>query len=212
MQRSVAWFFLLTAPFLVAPMACGSNADTSSSPQNGDGGSSGSGSSSGGGSSSSSSGSGSGGTSSSSSGGEPSDGGMVNPVTPIKHVVVIVKENHTFDNYFGTFPGAEGTTSCLTTMGQIPTPHAPNSTSRDLCHEHSCALQDWDGAKMDGWLAVSGASMNNDNLFCAQYQQADLPNYWSYAKNFALGDHFFADVLGPSFPKSRSTPISRIPA
>ena len=27
---------------------------------------------------------------------------------PIEHVVIIVKENHTFDNYFGTFPGATG--------------------------------------------------------------------------------------------------------
>ena len=26
----------------------------------------------------------------------------------IEHVVIIVKENHTFDNYFGTFPGTEG--------------------------------------------------------------------------------------------------------
>jgi phospholipase C len=28
--------------------------------------------------------------------------------SPIAHVIIIVKENHTFDNYFGTFPGAEG--------------------------------------------------------------------------------------------------------
>src|SRR5258708_5608949 len=33
-----------------------------------------------------------------------SDGGF-----PIEHVIVLVKENHTFDNYFGSFPGAEGT-------------------------------------------------------------------------------------------------------
>ena len=29
-------------------------------------------------------------------------------MAPIEHVVIIVKENHTFDNYFGRFPGAEG--------------------------------------------------------------------------------------------------------
>ncbi len=124
----------------------------------------------------------------------------VNTNTPIEHVVVVVKENHTFDNYFGSFPGAEGTTQCQTSSGPIAVPHAPNSTSRDLCHEHACALSDWDGGKMDGWLSVSGASTNGDNLFCAQYQEADIPNYWAYAKAFALGDHFFANVLGPSFP------------
>ncbi len=119
---------------------------------------------------------------------------------PIKHVVVIVKENHTFDNYFGTFPGAEGTTQCQTSQGMIPAPQAPDSTPRDLCHEHACALTDWNGGKLDGWLNVSGASQSGDNLFCAQYGEASIPNYWAYAKKYALADHFFANVLGPSFP------------
>jgi phospholipase C len=133
-------------------------------------------------------------------GATPGDDGPQATDTPIQHVVVIVKENHTFDNYFGSFPGAEGTTQCQTTQGPITAPEAPNSTSRDLCHEHSCALTDWDGGKMDGWLAVSAASTNNDNLFCAQYHESDIPNYWQYARHYALGDHFFANVLGPSFP------------
>jgi phospholipase C len=138
----------------------------------------------------------------SATGDAPATGDASGPTTdvPIKHVVVIVKENHTFDNYFGTFPGAEGTTQCKTSSGMIATPHAANSTPRDLCHEHSCALSDWNGGGMDGWLSVSGASSNNDNLFCAQYQESDLPNYWAYARKYALGDHFFANVLGPSFP------------
>ena len=48
--------------------------------------------------------------------------------TPIKHVVLIIKENHTFDNYFGTFPGANGTApgSGQRRPGQIP----PQSTKR----------------------------------------------------------------------------------
>lgn len=37
--------------------------------------------------------------------------------TPIKHVVVIVKENHTFDNYFGAFPNADGSTQIQTPGG-----------------------------------------------------------------------------------------------
>src|SRR5438045_3024190 len=62
---------------------------------------------------------------------------------PIKHVIVVVKENHTFDNYFGSFPGAEGTSSCQTSSGPIACPHAPDRTPRDLCHTHACALSDW---------------------------------------------------------------------
>jgi phospholipase C len=119
---------------------------------------------------------------------------------PIKHVVVIVKENHTFDNYFGSFPGAEGTTQCKTSKGMIACPHAPDRTPRDLDHGHPAALTDWNLGAMDGWDAVSGTSNNGDNLAYAQYQEADIPNYWAYAKAFTLGDHFFANVLGPSFP------------
>jgi phospholipase C len=41
---------------------------------------------------------------------------------PIEHVVVVVKENHTFDNYFGSFPGADGVDQILTADGWIAPP------------------------------------------------------------------------------------------
>ena len=122
------------------------------------------------------------------------------PATPIEHVVVIVKENHTFDNYFGSFPGAEGTSSCQLHGGTIPCPRAPDSTPRDLCHEHACALTDWNGGQMNGWEDVAGSDQGGDHLAWAQYQQQDIPNYWAYAQTFTLADHFFANELGPSFP------------
>src|SRR5215468_10524273 len=74
---------------------------------------------------------------------------------PIKHVVVVVKENHTFDNYFGSFPGADGISQIQTSTGLITPPRAPDRTPRDLCHAHSCALTDWAGGAMNGWDAVS---------------------------------------------------------
>ncbi len=119
---------------------------------------------------------------------------------PIKHVIIIVKENHTFDNYFGSFPGAEGTTTAVTSHGTITVGEAPDKTPRDMCHMHSCALTDYDTGKMDGWDAVTGTSVNGDNLAYAQYLEKDIPNYWKYARTFTLADHFFANVLGPSFP------------
>ncbi len=126
--------------------------------------------------------------------------GAIDPGQFIKHVVVIVKENHTFDNYFGSFPGADGTTECQTSTGMITCPHAPDKTPRDFCHEHACALADWNNGQMNGWDSTTGTSVNGDNLAYAQYQESDIPNYWAYAKAFTLGDHFFANVLGPSFP------------
>ena len=119
---------------------------------------------------------------------------------PIKHVVVVVKENHTFDNYFGSFPGADGISHITTAHGTITPPHAPDKTPRDLCHAHSCALADLAGGAMNGWDSVAGASTNGDDLVYAQYQESDIPNYWQYARHFSLADRFFANVLGPSFP------------
>ncbi len=119
---------------------------------------------------------------------------------PIKHVVIIVKENHTFDNYFGSFPGADGISQIKTQNGTITPPEAPDKTPRDFCHAHSCALADWNGGAMDGWDNTAGTSQNGDNLAYAQYLEKDIPNYWQYARHFVLADRFFANVLGPSFP------------
>ncbi len=133
--------------------------------------------------------------------GGPPSGDMANAPIPIKHVVIIVKENHTFDNYFGSFPGAEGISTCQLKDGTTFTcPHAPDRTPRDMCHEHSCALTDYNGGAMNGWEDVSGSDSNGDHLAWAQYGEGDIPNYWQYARHFTLGDHFFAGQLGPSFP------------
>jgi phospholipase C len=113
----------------------------------------------------------------------------------IKHVIVVVKENHTFDNYFGSFPGANGVSRIMLPSGMITPPHAPDQP-RDFCHTHDCALMDYAG----NWTSVPGATMNGDNLAFAQYQEADIPNYWKYARTYTLGDNFFANLLGPSFP------------
>ncbi len=125
--------------------------------------------------------------------------------TPIQHVVVIVKENHTFDNYFGSYPGAEGTldssgmNTCWTPAGTVACAHAPDEPTHDLCHSHSCAVTDWNGGALKGWSSPGGSD-TGDNLAYAQYTESDIPNYWSYARHFVLGDHFFANVFGPSFP------------
>jgi phospholipase C len=133
----------------------------------------------------------------------PVEGGPpVSTSYPIKHVVVVVKENHTFDNYFGSFPGAEGTTTYKTSDGMThPVGRAPDKVDHDLSHAHSAGLVDYNNGKMDGWgLAGSSSKDANDTLPYAQYQEADIPNYWQYAKHFTLADHFHTQMIGPSFP------------
>ncbi len=127
------------------------------------------------------------------------DGSYTGPIL-IKHVVVFVKENHTFDNYFGTFPGAEGTAKCKTSMGVIDCPHAVDPVIHDMCHEHDCALTAWNGGKMDSWDSIPPEKGGDYLLPYGQYYESDIPNYWAYAKAYTLGDHFFSGMLGPSFP------------
>src|SRR3989475_2662184 len=90
----------------------------------------------------------------------------------IDHVVIIVKENHGFDNYFGTFPGANGMTM----------PRSPNPPPRDPDHRHGA------------WLTRQTTSVRQ------QFVEADIPAYFSYARQFTICDQYFTEVAGPSTP------------
>ena len=128
--------------------------------------------------------------------GPAADGGPVS--FPIDHVIVIVKENHTFDNYFGSFPGADGTSTFVRSDGGTGAcGHAPQVMLRDLDHSHSGGLVDWNDGGMNGFDLIPA---NTDDLEYAQYQESDIPNYWAYARTFTLADKFFAEMIGPSFP------------
>ena len=109
--------------------------------------------------------------------------------TPIQHVVVIMLENHTFDNYFGDFPGVSKLT-CGSSPCGITEPRAPDPMPQDLLHSGAGAIASIDGGKMD----------NFDPLGMVQYKQADIPTYWAYAKQFGLGANFFTDAATASAP------------
>src|SRR6266581_9548237 len=95
------------------------------------------------------------------------------PGNPIKHVVIIVKENHAFDNYFGRFPGCEGDATLT------PCPDPPDVSPN---HDHQA------------WLERAGHAVRK------QYDRVDIPYYFAYAVQFTLCDHYFTDVAGPSTP------------
>ncbi|HKD75012.1 MAG TPA: alkaline phosphatase family protein [Ktedonobacterales bacterium] len=92
---------------------------------------------------------------------------------PIEHVVIIVKENHTFDNYFGTFPGANGAQ-----LTQAPDPIA------DPRHDHVAWLES----------IKTGGGINR------QYTQQDIAAYWALAQQYTLCDNYFTDVASQSEP------------
>ena len=111
---------------------------------------------------------------------------------PIKHVVFIIKENRTFDNLFGRFPGADGATTGMDQGTTRPLTQAPDRIPVDIVHCYQCALQAWNGGNMDGFAS--------DRYAYTQFGPSDLPAYWHWAKRFVLGDNFFASAQGPSFP------------
>jgi phospholipase C len=119
----------------------------------------------------------------------------------IEHIVFIVKENRSFDQYFGTFAGANGaTTAKIHTGAVIPLGHTPDKPKHDMGHEWTDSHSNVDGGRMDRWDLEYQCSVNNDNLCLTQFQQADIPNYWAYAQNYSLADEAFSSVESGSYP------------
>lgn len=119
----------------------------------------------------------------------------------IEHIVFVIKENRTFDNYFGTFPGADGATSGTISTGRvIPLGHTPDQFPYDICHAWQCAILAIDGGKMDKFNLIGGARKKSGFPGYTQLTQQDIPNYFAYAQNFVLADRMFSSLQGPSFP------------
>ena len=122
--------------------------------------------------------------------------------TPIQHLLVMMQENHTFDNYFGTYPGADG----LPAGVQMPvnpadpksgfvTPwHIGTSTITDLSHNSATYIEQYDQGKMDGFVSALNERNQNGKLAMGYYDGTDIPYYWNLAQNYVLFDHFFSSA------------------
>jgi phospholipase C len=120
---------------------------------------------------------------------------------PIQHIVIMDKENRTFDSMFGTFPGADGATTYRGLDGkQHRLAHQPDSLIYDLAHTNGDAKLADDSGKMDRFAQLKGAMQNGIDMSDSQLYQSDIPNYWAYAKHYTLDDHFFSTIMGNSFP------------
>ncbi len=125
--------------------------------------------------------------------------------TPIEHLVVIMKENHAFDNYFGTFPGAEGIPPGIEVpdaYGGHVVPHWLNASSTpDLPHGREDMLQAYHAGLNDGFASVAerwGRGLGNYSL--GYFDRRQIPGYWDLASRFVLADHYFQSVFGPTIP------------
>jgi phospholipase C len=115
---------------------------------------------------------------------------------PIKRVIYVMLENRSFDNLFGKFPGVEGTRRGNLAGREIPLGPCPEYVPGDLPHVRAAYLYDWAGGRQDGF----GGGAWGDPWAYTVLDADQLPNYWLWAKEFAISDHFFASAAGPSYP------------
>jgi phospholipase C len=138
----------------------------------------------------------------------------------IKHVVIIMQENRSFDSYFGTYPGADGIpmrrgkpVACLPDplRGRCVRPyHDRHDINYGGEHENQAFISDVDGGRMDGFIRSRETCTNIlDPLDCegnlrpdmmGYHDSREIPNYWAYARNFVLQDHMFEPVDSWSLP------------
>jgi phospholipase C len=142
----------------------------------------------------------------------------------IQHVVVIMQENRSFDEYFGVYPGADGLprqngqfTVCVPDPaggGCVKPYHDPTDKNGGGPHGSANALADINAGKMDGFIgqaekgakacvqAVDPSCTNSEQTDVMGYKDArDIPNYWTYAQDFVLQDHMFQSNASWSFPE-----------
>ena len=133
--------------------------------------------------------------------------GTAQTKTPIQHLVVLLQENHTFDNYFGTYPGADGipaNTSMPVNLkdpsaGSIQPWHIGNSTITDLSHTGATFRGQYDNGKMDGFVSYLNGLNQNGQLSMGYYNEVDIPYYWNLADNYVLFDRLFSSAADGSF-------------
>ncbi|HCF99720.1 MAG TPA: hypothetical protein DEV93_04160 [Chloroflexi bacterium] len=119
----------------------------------------------------------------------------------IKHVVFIIKENRSFDSMFGRFPGANGSTTYRIWNGKVlPMAHQPNNLQIDIQHDYNASQLAYDSGRMDRFSQLRDAVQNGTDMADSQFWQSDIPNYWTYARNYTLADNFFSTVRTNTFP------------
>ena len=144
--------------------------------------------------------------------------------TPIKHLVVIFQENHSFDNYFGTYPNAANpagepafhaapgtpdvnglSPALLTRNPNLANPFRLDRSQELTCdnnHGYTALQQAYDDGQADQFVQAvgpkgTGCSPTNTMGY---YDGNTVTALWQYAQHFAMSDNNFNDTYGPSNP------------
>jgi phospholipase C len=125
----------------------------------------------------------------------------------INHVVIVIQENRSFDNFFATFPGADGATSGLmkTPSGDVYQPLVESRLEMDsLGHEHYSFVLEYDHGKMDGFGLVKrelpkGLKIKSGTYAYRYVNPKYIAPYWAMAQQYVLADHMFTTQSSSSF-------------
>jgi phospholipase C len=136
----------------------------------------------------------------------------------IKHIVVLMMENHSYDNYLGMlagrgegFPlGPDGEPEVANTGAQgesVPAHHLDSTVQVAETPSqswHATHLQ-WADGKLDGFVTATQELMPEKDATRAMgyWTERDLPFYYGLARTFPLADRWFSSCLGPTFPNRR---------
>lgn len=118
----------------------------------------------------------------------------------IKHVVIIVQENRSFDNLFAHFPGADGASRGKNQQGQWVTLKESSLHSNLLYdNSHLAFTADYDGGKMDGWSYVYVSNKPCPKCAYRYVNPNQIKPYWTMAQQYGLADHMFPTETSGSF-------------
>ncbi len=140
-------------------------------------------------------------------------------VTPIKHFIFLMQGGRTFDNYFGTYPGADGLSAGTCQLrvtgkpaGGCVKPFLLDSAQRaPLGANNTIIANQYDAGKMDGFVAAYQQQGRDGAAAMGYYDDQALPLYWKVASDYVLFDHFFSsDKYG--IRNNRSYWVSALPA
>jgi phospholipase C len=130
----------------------------------------------------------------------PSPSPVISAHIPIKHVIVDVQENRSFDHYFGFAPfvGSHGVPVGYSQPdghgGSVKPHHLTELSTHDIDHTWSAMNAEQHGGAMDGFFTTDGDGA------LGYYTEAELPFYYELFKTSALCVNYFCSVLGPTYP------------
>lgn len=119
-------------------------------------------------------------------------------LTAIKHIVIIVQENRTFDNLFNGYPGADTAQSGTMSNGQTVQLRSQDWIApADISHAHTNWWKQYANGNL--YFDLGSPASQSPSYPYAYTPQSETVPYWNLAQQYVLADRMFQTNTGPSF-------------